>query len=80
MSETEALQKRFAAALMPNYGLPPLAHQLCARPGAEVHAGAFLKQQQLVLGGQRESRQQPIQRDRFRCHDQSVLPVEQTVI
>ena len=25
MSETEALQKRFAAALMPNYGLPPLA-------------------------------------------------------
>jgi acetylornithine/N-succinyldiaminopimelate aminotransferase len=25
VSETEALQKRFAAALMPNYGLPPLA-------------------------------------------------------
>ena len=25
MSETEALQKRFEAALMPNYGLPPLA-------------------------------------------------------
>jgi acetylornithine/N-succinyldiaminopimelate aminotransferase len=25
LSETEALQKRFAAALMPNYGLPPLA-------------------------------------------------------
>jgi len=25
MTETEALQKRFAAALMPNYGLPPLA-------------------------------------------------------
>src|ERR1700759_3787193 len=25
MSATEALQKRFAAALMPNYGLPPLA-------------------------------------------------------
>ena len=25
MSETEALQKRFAAVLMPNYGLPPLA-------------------------------------------------------
>jgi acetylornithine/N-succinyldiaminopimelate aminotransferase len=25
MSETEALQKRYAAALMPNYGLPPLA-------------------------------------------------------
>jgi len=25
MSETEALQKRFAAALMPNYGLPPVA-------------------------------------------------------
>jgi acetylornithine/N-succinyldiaminopimelate aminotransferase len=25
MSETEALQKRFSAALMPNYGLPPLA-------------------------------------------------------
>jgi acetylornithine/N-succinyldiaminopimelate aminotransferase len=25
MSETEVLQKRFAAALMPNYGLPPLA-------------------------------------------------------
>ena len=25
MSETEALQKRFAAALMPNYGIPPLA-------------------------------------------------------
>ena len=25
MSETEALQKRFAAALMPNYGVPPLA-------------------------------------------------------
>src|SRR5580693_254563 len=24
-SETEALQKRFAAALMPNYGVPPLA-------------------------------------------------------
>jgi acetylornithine/N-succinyldiaminopimelate aminotransferase len=24
-SETEALQKRFAAALMPNYGLPPMA-------------------------------------------------------
>ena len=25
MSETEALQKRFAAALMPNYGVPPVA-------------------------------------------------------
>src|SRR5580693_7208585 len=25
MSETEALQKRFTAALMPNYGVPPLA-------------------------------------------------------
>ena len=25
MNETEALQKRFAAALMPNYGLPPVA-------------------------------------------------------
>ena len=25
MSQTEALQKRFAAALMPNYGLPPVA-------------------------------------------------------
>src|SRR6266699_1448573 len=25
MSETEALQRRFAAALMPNYGVPPLA-------------------------------------------------------
>jgi acetylornithine aminotransferase len=25
MNETEALQKRFAAALMPNYGVPPLA-------------------------------------------------------
>ena len=25
MSQTEALQKRFAAALMPNYGIPPLA-------------------------------------------------------
>ncbi len=25
MSETEALQKRFAAAIMPNYGLPPVA-------------------------------------------------------
>ncbi len=25
MTETEALQKRFAAALMPNYGLPPVA-------------------------------------------------------
>src|ERR1700746_946587 len=25
MSETEALQKRYEAALMPNYGLPPLA-------------------------------------------------------
>ena len=25
MSETEALQKRFEAALMPNYGLPPVA-------------------------------------------------------
>jgi acetylornithine/N-succinyldiaminopimelate aminotransferase len=25
MTETEALQKRFAAALMPNYGVPPLA-------------------------------------------------------
>ncbi|HUL27782.1 MAG TPA: aminotransferase class III-fold pyridoxal phosphate-dependent enzyme, partial [Streptosporangiaceae bacterium] len=25
MSETEALQKRFEAALMPNYGVPPLA-------------------------------------------------------
>jgi acetylornithine aminotransferase len=25
MSETEGLQKRFAAALMPNYGLPPVA-------------------------------------------------------
>src|SRR6266446_3856900 len=25
MSQTEALQKRFAAALMPNYGVPPLA-------------------------------------------------------
>ena len=25
MSETEALQKRFSAALMPNYGVPPLA-------------------------------------------------------
>ena len=25
MSQTEALQKRFAAALMPNYGMPPLA-------------------------------------------------------
>ena len=25
MSETEALQKRFAAVLMPNYGVPPLA-------------------------------------------------------
>jgi predicted acetylornithine/succinylornithine family transaminase len=25
MSETEALQKRFAAALMPNYGIPPVA-------------------------------------------------------
>ena len=25
MTETEALQKRFAAALMPNYGIPPLA-------------------------------------------------------
>jgi acetylornithine/N-succinyldiaminopimelate aminotransferase len=25
MSETQALQKRFAAALMPNYGLPPVA-------------------------------------------------------
>src|SRR5271165_1248848 len=24
-SETQALQKRFAAALMPNYGVPPLA-------------------------------------------------------
>jgi acetylornithine aminotransferase len=25
VSETQALQKRFAAALMPNYGVPPLA-------------------------------------------------------
>ncbi|MGH3222718.1 MAG: aminotransferase class III-fold pyridoxal phosphate-dependent enzyme, partial [Streptosporangiaceae bacterium] len=25
MSETEALQKRFSAALMPNYGVPPVA-------------------------------------------------------
>ena len=25
MSETEELQKRFAAALMPNYGVPPVA-------------------------------------------------------
>ena len=25
MSETETLQKRFAAALMPNYGVPPVA-------------------------------------------------------
>src|SRR5215468_8697368 len=25
MSETESLQKRFEAALMPNYGVPPLA-------------------------------------------------------
>ncbi len=25
MSETEALQKRFAAAIMPNYGMPPVA-------------------------------------------------------
>ena len=25
MSQTETLQKRFAAALMPNYGVPPLA-------------------------------------------------------
>jgi acetylornithine/N-succinyldiaminopimelate aminotransferase len=25
VSETVALQKRFAAALMPNYGLPPVA-------------------------------------------------------
>jgi acetylornithine aminotransferase len=25
MSETEVLQKRFAAALMPNYGVPLLA-------------------------------------------------------
>src|SRR6266516_7502917 len=25
MNETEALQKRFAAAFMPNYGVPPLA-------------------------------------------------------
>jgi acetylornithine aminotransferase len=25
MRETEALQKRFAAALMPNYGLPSVA-------------------------------------------------------
>jgi len=25
LSETEALQKRFEAALMPNYGLPPVA-------------------------------------------------------
>ena len=25
MSETEALQKRFEAAFMPNYGVPPLA-------------------------------------------------------
>ena len=25
MTETEALQKRFTAALMPNYGVPPLA-------------------------------------------------------
>src|SRR6267154_4634200 len=25
MSESEALQKRFAAAFMPNYGVPPLA-------------------------------------------------------
>src|SRR6266404_2231796 len=25
MSETQALQKRFAAALMPNYGVPPVA-------------------------------------------------------
>src|SRR5260370_17225392 len=25
MSQTEALQKRFAAALMPNYGVPPVA-------------------------------------------------------
>jgi acetylornithine/N-succinyldiaminopimelate aminotransferase len=25
MSETEALQKRFAAAIMPNYGIPPVA-------------------------------------------------------
>src|SRR5260370_41984482 len=25
MSDTESLQKRFAAALMPNYGLPPVA-------------------------------------------------------
>ena len=25
MSETETLQKRFEAALMPNYGVPPVA-------------------------------------------------------
>ena len=25
MSETESLQKRFAATIMPNYGLPPVA-------------------------------------------------------
>jgi hypothetical protein len=25
VNETEALQKRFAGALMPNYGLPPVA-------------------------------------------------------
>ena len=25
MSETQALQKRFAAAIMPNYGVPPVA-------------------------------------------------------
>ena len=25
MSETQALQKRFAAAIMPNYGIPPVA-------------------------------------------------------
>ena len=37
MSETEALQKRFAAAFMPNYGVPPVAiargqGDRCSRP------------------------------------------------
>ena len=50
MSTTEVLQKRFAAALMPNYGLPPLALARGARlPG---------------LGHRRARVPRPVRRDR----------------
>src|SRR6516225_11333900 len=48
MSETEALQKRFEAALMPNYGMPPLA--ISRGQGCRVQDADGLEYLDLIAG------------------------------